>query len=131
MPKPKKTAKVCISRKEAERLGLRKPTAASRAKTWTSVARRTDDGKKFQKTLKEVQKFRSLKRGKTCSGATALVNQAVRAGENFQRTHAHEMTRDASKALTKKLKDLRKYQTSFCLFAKKELAKEQGLQGRR
>lgn len=117
--------KVCISRKKAIELGLRKaPKAGAAPKPSVSKLYKTAEGKRFNATLKELSKYRKIRAARqTCSDMSTLANQAVRAGNSFLSAHASEMSRAAASSLRKRLKKIETGRSKFCTRIAKRIKK--------
>lgn len=123
--KTKRSGTVCVSRKKAIELGLRKaPKAGAAPKKTLAALYKTNEGKKLKATLKELTKYRGIKAARqTCSDMSTLANQAVRAGNSFLSAHAADLTRSSASALRKRLKGIEKSRSKFCKRVTKRIAK--------
>lgn len=124
---PKKTKRrstmVCVSRKKAVELGLRKaPKAGAAPKASLASLYKTAEGKRLKVTLKELSKYKKIRAARqTCSDMSTLANQAVRAGNSFLSAHAGELTRASASSLRKRLKKIESSRGKFCKHVSKRI----------
>lgn len=122
--KKKRSTLVCVSRKKAVELGLRKAPVGKPNKPAAGSLFKTNEGKKYAATLKELAKYRKVKASKqTCSDMSTLASQAVRAGNAFLSAHGGEMTRKSAAVIRKKVKAIESSRNKFCKRVAKRISK--------
>lgn len=111
-------SQVCISRKKAVELGLRKAPKAGAKTAPRVVIARTPEGREFKKALKELSRIKG-KSTATCRDVSSASIRAMARARSIITAHREGMTRKSLSALNKRITGLERASNKFCKVVRK------------